>query len=45
MVIPNTYFTGLKFVSPTFSIAMSNAVPALSFFFAWIFRYITLDLS
>ncbi|KAG6602357.1 WAT1-related protein, partial [Cucurbita argyrosperma subsp. sororia] len=44
VVIPNTYFTGLKFVSPTFSIAMSNAVPALSFFFAWIFRMEKVDI-
>ncbi|XP_031741157.1 WAT1-related protein At2g39510 isoform X2 [Cucumis sativus] len=44
VVVTNTYFTGLKYVTPTFSIAMSNAVPALSFFFAWVFRMEKVDV-
>uniref|UniRef100_A0A9I9DY65 WAT1-related protein n=2 Tax=Cucumis melo TaxID=3656 RepID=A0A9I9DY65_CUCME len=44
VVITNTYFTGLKYVTPTFSIAMSNAVPALSFFFASLFRMEKIDV-
>ncbi|KGN51273.1 WAT1-related protein At2g39510 [Cucumis sativus] len=44
VVITNTYFTGLKYVTPTFSTAMSNCIPALSFFFAWIFGMEKVDI-
>ncbi|TYK05794.1 WAT1-related protein [Cucumis melo var. makuwa] len=44
VVITNTYFTGLKYVTPTFSTAMSNCIPALSFFFAWVFRMEKVDV-
>ncbi|XP_022133584.1 WAT1-related protein At2g39510-like [Momordica charantia] len=44
LVIPNMYFSALKYVTPTFSIAMSNVVPAFSFFFAVIFRMEKVDI-
>ncbi|XP_022133583.1 WAT1-related protein At2g39510-like [Momordica charantia] len=44
VVLPNMYFSGLKYVTPTFSIAMSNAAPALSFFFAVTLRMEKVDI-
>lgn len=36
----NFYYAGLKFTSPTFSCAMSNMLPAMTFVMAVICRYI-----
>jgi drug/metabolite transporter (DMT)-like permease len=36
----NFYYAGLKFTSPTFSCAMSNMLPAMTFVLAVLFRYI-----
>jgi len=36
----NFYYAGLKFTSPTFSCAMSNMLPAMTFIMAVLFRYI-----
>eukprot|EP01018_Ginkgo_biloba_P010193 Gb_06678 [translate_table: standard] len=41
----NFYYAGLKFTSPTFACAMSNAVPALTFVLAALFRMEKLDIS
>nr|GEW90151.1 WAT1-related protein At2g39510-like [Tanacetum cinerariifolium] len=32
------YYTGMKYTTATFAIAMCNILPALTFFMAWIFR-------
>ncbi|KAD7480071.1 hypothetical protein E3N88_03207 [Mikania micrantha] len=32
------YYTGMKYTTATFAIAMCNIIPALTFFMAWIFR-------
>lgn len=36
----NFYYAGLKFTSPTFSCAMSNMLPAMTFVMAVLFRYV-----
>ena len=36
----NFYYAGLKFTSPTFSCAISNMLPAMTFVMAVIFRYV-----
>ena len=36
----NLYYIGLKLTSPTFSSAVSNIVPAITFILATLFRYI-----
>ncbi|KAF7836258.1 WAT1-related protein [Senna tora] len=36
----NFYYAGLKFTSPTFSCAMSNMLPAMTFIMAVLCRYI-----
>ncbi|XP_074579245.1 WAT1-related protein At5g07050-like isoform X2 [Curcuma longa] len=41
----NFYYAGLKFTSPTFSCAMSNMLPAMTFVLAIIFRMEKLDLK
>ncbi|KAG6511608.1 hypothetical protein ZIOFF_029681 [Zingiber officinale] len=41
----NFYYAGLKFTSPTFSCAMSNMLPAMTFVLAIIFRMERLDLK
>jgi len=35
----NFYYVGLKYTTPTFSCAMSNMLPAMTFVMAVIFRY------
>jgi len=37
----NLYYAGLKFTSPTYSCAISNMLPAMTFVMAAIFRYIS----
>ncbi|KAI3799804.1 hypothetical protein L1987_35107 [Smallanthus sonchifolius] len=32
------YYTGMKYTTATFAIAMCNIIPALTFFMAWMFR-------
>nr|XP_043634923.1 WAT1-related protein At2g39510-like [Erigeron canadensis] len=32
------YYTGMKYTTATFAVAMCNILPALTFFMAWIFR-------
>lgn len=39
MIDQNFYYAGLKFTSPTFSCAMSNMLPAMTFILAVLFRY------
>ena len=39
MIDQNFYYAGLKFTSPTFSCAMSNMLPAMTFVMAVICRY------
>ncbi|KAM7499240.1 hypothetical protein LguiA_023654 [Lonicera macranthoides] len=34
----NLYYSGMKYTSATFSSAMCNVLPAITFFMAWIFR-------
>ncbi|KAA8537357.1 hypothetical protein F0562_026956 [Nyssa sinensis] len=41
----NFYYAGLKFTSPTFSCAMSNMLPAMTFVMAVIFRMEKLDMK
>lgn len=41
----NFYYAGLKFTSPTFSCAMSNMLPAMTFVLAVIFRMEVLDIK
>ncbi|KAL1531143.1 WAT1-related protein-like protein [Salvia divinorum] len=41
----NLYYAGLKFTSPTFSCAMSNMMPAMTFVMAAIFRMEKLDMK
>ncbi|XP_072954389.1 WAT1-related protein At5g07050-like [Typha angustifolia] len=41
----NFYYVGLKFTSPTFSCAMSNILPAMTFVMAVIFRMEKLDMK
>ncbi|PKU64879.1 WAT1-related protein [Dendrobium catenatum] len=41
----NFYYAGLKFTSPTFSCAMSNMLPAMTFIMAVIFRMEKVDLK
>ncbi|XP_042004630.1 WAT1-related protein At5g07050-like [Salvia splendens] len=41
----NLYYAGLKFTSPTFSCAMSNMLPAMTFVMAVIFRMEKLDMK
>ncbi|KAF2323715.1 hypothetical protein GH714_036692 [Hevea brasiliensis] len=41
----NFYYAGLKFTSPTFSCAMSNMLPAMTFVMAVIFRMEKIDLK
>lgn len=41
----NFYYAGLKLTSPTFSCAMSNMLPALTFVMAIIFRMEKLDIK
>ncbi|KAJ6713222.1 WAT1-RELATED PROTEIN [Salix purpurea] len=41
----NFYYAGLKFTSPTFSCAMSNMLPAMTFVMAVIFRMEKLDVK
>ncbi|KAM1049237.1 hypothetical protein ACFX2C_028360 [Malus domestica] len=41
----NFYYAGLKFTSPTFSCAMSNMLPAMTFVLAVIFRMEMLDIK
>ncbi|GAB2227905.1 hypothetical protein Droror1_Dr00009733 [Drosera rotundifolia] len=40
----NFYYAGLKFTSPTFSCAMSNMLPAMTFVMAVIFRMEKVDI-
>lgn len=39
------YYTGMKYTTATFAIAMCNVLPALTFVMAWIFRYNTISIS
>ena len=39
LIDQNFYYAGLKFTSPTFSCAMSNMLPAMTFIMAVLFRY------
>ncbi|CAN6333090.1 unnamed protein product [Urochloa humidicola] len=41
----NFYYAGLKFTSPTFSCAMSNMLPAMTFILAVLFRMEKVDLK
>ncbi|XP_059668286.1 WAT1-related protein At5g07050-like [Cornus florida] len=41
----NFYYAGLKFTSPTFSCAMSNMLPAMTFVMAVLFRMEKLDMK
>ncbi|CAI9765051.1 unnamed protein product [Fraxinus pennsylvanica] len=41
----NFYYAGLKLTSPTFSCAMSNMLPALTFVMAFIFRMEKVDIK
>ncbi|AED91102.1 WAT1-related protein [Arabidopsis thaliana] len=41
----NFYYMGLKYTSPTFSCAMSNMLPAMTFILAVLFRMEMLDLK
>ncbi|CAN6328264.1 unnamed protein product [Urochloa humidicola] len=41
----NFYYAGLKFTSPTFSCAMSNMLPAMTFVLAVLFRMEKVDLK
>ncbi|KAJ6713929.1 WAT1-RELATED PROTEIN [Salix viminalis] len=41
----NFYYAGLKYTSPTFSCAMSNMLPAMTFVMAVIFRMEKLDVK
>ncbi|XP_022138963.1 WAT1-related protein At5g07050 [Momordica charantia] len=41
----NFYYAGLKYTSPTFSCAMSNMLPAMTFVMAVIFRMENLDMK
>ncbi|KAJ0978939.1 hypothetical protein J5N97_014413 [Dioscorea zingiberensis] len=41
----NFYYAGLKYTSPTFSCAMSNMLPAMTFAMAVVFRMEKLDLK
>ncbi|CAL4908192.1 unnamed protein product [Urochloa decumbens] len=41
----NFYYAGLKFTSPTFSCAMSNMLPAMTFILAVLFRMEMVDLK
>ncbi|KAK6944487.1 EamA domain [Dillenia turbinata] len=41
----NFYYAGLKFTSPTFSCAMSNMLPAMTFVMAVIFRMEKIDMK
>ncbi|KAK2972427.1 hypothetical protein RJ640_008167 [Escallonia rubra] len=41
----NFYYAGLKFTSPTFSCAMSNMLPAMTFCMAVIFRMEKVDMK
>ncbi|XP_042489044.1 WAT1-related protein At5g07050-like [Macadamia integrifolia] len=41
----NFYYAGLKYTSPTFSCAMSNMLPAMTFVMAVLFRMEKLDLK
>lgn len=41
----NFYYAGLKFTSPTFSCAMSNMLPAMTFVMAVIFRMEKVDMK
>ncbi|KAE8809238.1 Auxin-induced protein 5NG4 [Hordeum vulgare] len=41
----NFYYAGLKYTSPTFSCAMSNMLPAMTFVMAVIFRMEKVDLK
>lgn len=41
----NFYYAGLKFTSPTFSCAMSNMLPAMTFVMALLFRMEKIDLK
>jgi drug/metabolite transporter (DMT)-like permease len=41
----NFYYAGLKFTSPTFSCAMSNMLPAMTFVMAVIFRMEKVNLK
>ncbi|XP_023884162.2 WAT1-related protein At5g07050 [Quercus suber] len=41
----NFYYAGLKYTSPTFSCAMSNVLPAMTFLMAVIFRMEKLNLK
>ncbi|XP_065867729.1 WAT1-related protein At5g07050-like [Euphorbia lathyris] len=41
----NFYYAGLKFTSPTFSCAMSNMLPAMTFVMAVIFRMEKLEMK
>ncbi|KAI8546040.1 hypothetical protein RHMOL_Rhmol07G0085000 [Rhododendron molle] len=41
----NFYYAGLKYTSPTFSCAMSNMLPAMTFIMAVIFRMEKIDLK
>lgn len=45
MIDQNLYYAGLKFTSPTFSCAMSNMLPAMTFVMAVIFRMEKLDMK
>ena len=40
----NFYYAGLKFTSPTFSCAMSNMLPAMTFVMAVLCRYLSFSL-
>ncbi|KAM7271594.1 hypothetical protein ACFE04_030808 [Oxalis oulophora] len=41
----NFYYAGLKFTSPTFSCAMSNMLPAMTFFIAFLCRMEKLNMK
>ncbi|XP_004151540.1 WAT1-related protein At5g07050 [Cucumis sativus] len=45
VVDQNFYYAGLKYTSPTFSCAMSNILPAMTFVMAVIFRMEKLDMK
>ncbi|XP_058740147.1 WAT1-related protein At5g07050-like [Vicia villosa] len=45
LVIQNLYYAGLKFTSPTYSCAISNILPAITFVMAVIFRMEKLDIK
>lgn len=41
----NLYYTGMKYTSATFTSAMCNILPAITFVMAWILRYIDIQFQ